>query len=324
MSRRVDDNRVAELYLRGLSQQKVADIMGISIVTVRNSMRRSNLPARSLTEAHASGTPRLPLGPMEAEVLEGLMLGDGCLTIGANCRNAVLNVTRTARDIQYQQWIADVFATRLTPRGIAIRDVYDGRTEKTYTCAVLRTRADPVLTEVRSRWYPQGRKLVPSGLTLTPLTTAVWFADDGSIMSASRRCPDIKLATQGFVPSDVERLAADLRSRHGESVHVYAEKDGKEQRTIRLFGGTAQSFLMEIDPVFPPLARKSDKWRLSELLHQKEGVPPCPRCDSVKVYRHARSRVGSQQLKCQSCMRVFRDTYQRPGRDPRIKKEAQQ
>jgi ribosomal protein L37AE/L43A len=224
-------------------------------------------------------------------------------------------VTRTAADLEYQDWTAGVFANRLTPRGVAVRDVPDARTGKTYRSAVLRTRSDPSLTEAHRRWYPAGRKHVPANLALTALTVAVWLADDGSVTAASRRSPDVKFATQGFAAPEVEQLAGLLSARYPGDVKVYVEA-GSGQRTIRMFGEQAKALLRDVDPVFPPLGRKSRRWRATELLVDKAATPQCPRCAHDHVYRWAKTSGGVQKFKCQGCMRVFLEEYERPWRDP--------
>src|SRR2546430_153581 len=190
-------------------------------------MRRSGVAARSLTEAAGSVAPMVPMAPAEAEVLTGLMLGDGSLPLGERARNAHLSVTRAARDLEYQLWTAGVFADRLTPRGVVVRDVHDARTGRTYQSAVLRTRSEPAFTEARRRWYPNGKKQVPAALTLTAPVVAVWLADDGSVTAASRRCPDIKLATHGFSVAEVEHLAGLLSRRYAGPVGVYCESESQ-------------------------------------------------------------------------------------------------
>lgn len=262
-----------------------------------------------------------PLSEREASVLDGLMLGDGCLTLGRNARNPCLHITRTAADMDYLRWTADVFSARLTEASIRVRDIDDPRTRKTYHSAQLRTRHDPALLSERHRWYPDGAKVVPKDLALTATTVAVWFADDGSVTEASRRTPEIKFATHGFQEAEVRRLAALLADRYAAKFPVY-EESGLGQFTIRAFGPASKALLRDIDQVFPPLARKSERWRNSELLTDRVPPPPCPRCESTRVYYWARSSKGVQQFKCLACSRVFRESYERAGRIPRPRQET--
>ena len=267
--------------------------------------------AMARPEAHEA----TPLTLLEREVLDGLMLGDGCLSLGKKSRNPCLRITRTAVDLDYIHWTADVFRARLTDASVRVRTILDGRTHRAYESARFRTRCDSALRAPHLRWYPGGTKVVPDDLRLSAVSVAVWFADDGSVRAASRRTPEIKFATHGFQGSEVQRLADLLADRYEQRFPVYAaEKPG--QFTIRASGSAAKALLRDIDPVFPPLARKADRWRDSELLTDRVAPSPCPRCASDRVHRWARSSKGVQQFKCLACTRVFRESYERVGRIP--------
>lgn len=314
--------RAGEMFEQGTSVPEVARALQIGLGTAyawRGKWREGGV--ERLKQWHSISHAREPLSPHEAEVLDGLMLGDGSLSMGGHSKHACLHITRATKDFEYLQWTADVFKARLTAASLRSRKISDARTRKTYESSRLRTRCDPVFTEERHRWYPGGIKQVPSDLRLSALTIAVWLADDGSVSRASRRSAEIKFATHGFEERDVRRLACLLAGRYGTPFPVYQE--GRlEQYTIRAFGDSVRSLLRDIDPVFPPLTRKSDRWRNSELLDKRATPPACPRCDSPHVYRWARTRGGTQRFKCMTCMRVFLETYQRPGWDPRQKVSA--
>jgi hypothetical protein len=266
-----------------------------------------------------------PLTAREREVLDGLMLGDGCLFMGSSAKNACLTITRAAADMGYLRWTADTFSTRLTSESLTARDVTDARTGRTHGRANLRTRNDPAFTPERQRWYPQGIKRIPCDLHLSPLIMAVWFADDGWVGRASLNTVAISLATNGFPQPDVHFLAELLTVKLGIEFRVHREAKGRHF-VIKAYGDAARALLREIDPVFPPLARKSDRWRNSKALNGPAPVAPrpdCPRCGSTSVRRWARARNnGVQQFKCMDCTRVFRETYERAGRDPRGRGDA--
>lgn len=300
---------------------EVANAMGIGLTTLYawHRLWRENATQRLLKrpETHAL----MPLTRGEKEVLDGLMLGDGCLSLGRHSRNPCLQITRASRDLAYLHWTADVFHARLTESAINVRDIPDRRTQKTYESARLRTRCDQAFLAERDRWYPNGMKAVPEDLALSAVSVAVWFADDGSVTRSSRRSPEIKFATHGFLESEVRRLSQLLVDRYAERFPVYEER-GVGQFIIRAYGSAAKALLRDIDPVFPPLARKSARWRDSELLTDRIPPPTCPRCDSDRVYYAGRSPKGVQKFTCLFCGRVFRERYERPGRDPGLGREA--
>jgi hypothetical protein len=57
--------------------------------------------------------------------------------------------------------------------------VFDNRTAKTYHNTKMQTHRTELFEEQYQRWYPNGKKIVPQDVALTPLSLAIWFADDG-------------------------------------------------------------------------------------------------------------------------------------------------
>jgi len=60
-----------------------------------------------------------------------------------------------------------------------------------------------VFTEYRRKWYPEGKKIIPRDLKLTPLILARWIADDGCIMIKNNNSYRISFSTDCFSYNDV-------------------------------------------------------------------------------------------------------------------------
>ena len=81
------------------------------------------------------------------------------------------------------------------------------------------------LTNVRDRWYPSGRKIVPRNLVVSKDCLLYWFLSDGSIeFSNRRRFPKskfmrIRLATDGFDNQDNEVLINKLKEIGIEAIY---------------------------------------------------------------------------------------------------------
>lgn len=249
----------------------------------------------------------IPLSLRERDVLDGLMLGDGCLFLGQHSANPCLTVSRQIADHEYNVWTADVFSGRLTALSISTRNIHDSRTDKIYAQSRFRSRCDPALLPYYQRWYPTKVKVVPQNLSLSRTTVAVWFADDGGVRQTSKRSIELKFSTQGFTEDSVYLLSSLLTARYNGPFPVY--KAGKVgQFIVRAFGQAAKDLITDIDVDFPPVSRKSDLWRLSGVLSKKPQAPSCIYCNSTKVYFYGHTPKGEQKYKCTVCLKNFRDS----------------
>lgn len=237
------------------------------------------------------------------EIIEGLMLGDGSLSRRKCSHNPVLRVQRSLSDEIYNQWLNQEFYDSLKCH-LSDYAILDNRTNRTYSSTVLRTEASSMLIPYYKRWYPGDCKCIPDDLILTPLTMAIWFADDGCVKNVDKWSLDMKLAVNGFKDRDVEILVSKLNELLNVEFRIYQSDD---RPTIRGFTVASQAFLNLIDPVFPPLLRKSDIWRNEnyKLLVGKPEKPKCPRCADGKVYAYGKYANGKPKFKCLQCMSCF-------------------
>lgn len=72
----------------------------------------------------------------------------------------------------------------------------------------------PITDEVREvRWFPANQgwyKILPDDIELTPLTTAVWFGDDGNTRWNPHPSVQLRIGTNSFSKDEVERLSGLL------------------------------------------------------------------------------------------------------------------
>ena len=104
----------------------------------------------------------------QREILLGTLLGDGFLE-NRGTANSRLQIRHSLKQREYVNWLYSQLAnfTSHIPREI----------DKAY---FFRTRSLPLFTQWRNRFYKNGVKIVPKGISLSPLSLAVWFMDDGS------------------------------------------------------------------------------------------------------------------------------------------------
>lgn len=193
----------------------------------------------------------------QEQVLLGGLLGDFYLYQNENHINAGLSCNRAVKDKKYAKFEYELFADFCND-GVKDKEYFDRRTNKTYKGVWFRTRVSEVFTSYKNKWYPEGHKIVPQDLRLTPLICAIWFCDDGSVIT-NKNSLRLQLATDGFKKEEVEFLAELLRKELGQLFIVYP-KEGNY--VIHAFTNATKRFIEYIQPQFPAsMKRKSDRWK---------------------------------------------------------------
>jgi hypothetical protein len=166
------------------------------------------------------------------QIIEGMMLGDGSLSIGPRGKNArfVLERLNTPEFQAYLEKTAEalrMLEVQLPPEHITARDrTYRGKTKQYLK---LQTVSSPVLTEWRRRWIdpsnPKHRQ-VPPDLELTPLNVAIWLEGDGSTTRNLQwqNLVRLKLASYHFGREGNFKLWELLANCLGIEVNIYHDK----------------------------------------------------------------------------------------------------
>lgn len=154
----------------------------------------------------------------QQEIILGSLLGDGSIskqrTPTSSCSFCKPQATAHRA---YLEWHFE----QLQPHSSSIND-YDNWAEgKKYHKTVFLTKTHPWFVELRNKWYPEGEKIVPKDLELTPLMVAIWFFDDGSNVVGVRQA---RFATNGFTRPDCDFLIEKLSKL---SVKANLTKEGQ-------------------------------------------------------------------------------------------------
>lgn len=106
------------------------------------------------------------------------------------------------------------------------------------------------LLPIRMYWYPEGKKVVPKYIKLTPVTCRQWYIGDGSF---HERDKFIRLHTNAFPISDVEWLVRQLAE-----IGISASRQ-PNSNVIRIFCCSTKDFLNYIGNC--PVSCYQYKWR---------------------------------------------------------------
>ena len=135
------------------------------------------------------------------QILDGVLLSDGGLR--RYSRRALFQLSQSGEE--HMDWLLYLRDKCLIPLEVPISAGYPKAFKyssrgKPYTHCVLSTRLSSTLLSDYYRWYPNGEKVAPTDLTLTPITMANWHMGDGCKSFQGQIC----LSTNSF--SDTGRL----------------------------------------------------------------------------------------------------------------------
>jgi hypothetical protein len=174
-----------------------------------------------------------PLSLEHIELIDGLMLGDGFIGISKGCITPRLILTNTT-----QNWISLIqkalpFRWGLYERAgcVLARSKNDARTTNAKTSYHLTSFADRAFIPIYKRWYPDGKKIVPPDIVLTPLSTKHWFFGDGSTYRDKiRNSINLKLSTNGFTKQEVELLQYRLYQDANVRINIHRHTKNVDNR----------------------------------------------------------------------------------------------
>lgn len=194
----------------------------------------------------------------QKNIIIGLMLGDGHLSLKGKAKNASLIVRRAQHDIEYSRYHVDIFGDHVTESGLKSKTRFDSRTNKNYYYCNYSLKASEELTQIYNKWYENKRKIIPKDLQLNGEIIATWLCDDGWVRKSKNGYIEIGFATNCFLPKEVEHLRSLLAERY--QVRVGVCKCKNKQMTLHLSDYAARKMIADIDPFFPQGMERKRKW----------------------------------------------------------------
>jgi hypothetical protein len=143
------------------------------------------------------------------QLIDGLMLGDGNLFLPKNGVNV-----KYQQGSSYSEFVQHV-KDELSKFDIEFDTGIRIQIQENRNGAVgyhIRSRTNTVLTEQYKIWYPEGTKIVPNNIELTPITCLYWYLGDGGLHYSKLKFKGLRLCTQGFVRDDIMLLSDKMKS----------------------------------------------------------------------------------------------------------------
>lgn len=197
-------------------------------------------------------------------LIDGLLLGDGHISKGGSF---TMDQAERRRGWQFAvQRRFRSFGLKSTIRAPATKKptTYDGKRIVGGAHRHMYTQQRPELKEERRRWYPRGRKVVPSDIVLTPECIAHWMAGDG----CGTHIGQIVFATHGFSRAECELLVSRM------PVHATVARSKKQGQYI------------------VKVHRRDDAFKLAEIIG-----PHMPRCMLYKLRPIKPAKIRTEWLR---------------------------
>lgn len=214
-------------YLRGESALSLAKETGFSLHLILNRLHEHGVPIR---RKGRKPTQTLNLSQDDhakfLEIVDGLMLGDGSIL-----KDGILRLEQTLKRGAWVRHVAGLLLGIRVSCRTSDRDPSEGisqikgRLIPRNGSTILWSLTYQELKDQRLRWYPEGKKIIPRDVVLTPLSVALWFCGDGT---GDRSTGTLSFCTNGFTRPDVEFLGARL----GDVIGIHTTTTPSETQPI--------------------------------------------------------------------------------------------
>ena len=189
-----------------LSIFQIAKLCGYSGGTIRDYLKRLEIPIRSRSEAiHLAKANHCNLSDEAKQWIDGELMGDACLY---STSKYSAGFRYGSKYPEYIQYVSETLKSFGIERAGKINKCYIKKGNcYGYNYASL---SYPELLLIRERWYPEGKKIIPRDLKLTPLVLRQGHIGDGCLHHNKNQKSYINLATYGFSIEDVEWFKNEL------------------------------------------------------------------------------------------------------------------
>lgn len=149
------------------------------------------------------------------DIFDGAMLSDANLSRQRGpLANSQFHIEQT--DHSHVDWLLSI-KDALQEIGVGVSPMYPKiryrlSHGKPVSATTLPSNISPILTALRRKWYPNGIKVVPTDIALSPMLLANWYMGDGSSTYVTDRTIKVIFATNSFTNEDVDRLILRMHS----------------------------------------------------------------------------------------------------------------
>lgn len=195
-------------HIGKISDPKIAKLCKVSQPTIGQWRKKFGIASIDHGElVHLATGNHCTLSKESIEWINGELLGDGCIQSFSNYSGQFFYGSSKEEYIEYVSNTLKSFGIEMMGR--IYRTWINHAWTKNYSY-FYESKSYAELLPIRKQWYPNGKKIIPRDIKLTPLTVRQWYIGDGSLSHQRNWRPIITLCTTGFPILDVEFLKEEL------------------------------------------------------------------------------------------------------------------
>lgn len=196
---------------RKLSLYQIAKLLNVSSSTIYRLMEKFNIPKRNCGYAlHLAMSNHCKLSQKTINWISGEMLGDGCL-YSQSKYSAIFDYG--SKHWEYINYIADILKSfgikqsgKIQKRRTHGNNTLFPNAFHYHSCSYVELKI------LYDKWYPNGKKIIPKDIKLTPITLRQWYIGDGGLFIPNRGRKSIILSTYSFSINGVNLLVEKLNN----------------------------------------------------------------------------------------------------------------
>jgi len=199
-------------------------------------------------EVFRSKTADVGFSPYQVSIIQGELLGDGCLhRPGSGKCFFQLSTTTRAHAVRLIEKLPDGLFPNSQPNSFTREHDF---VDRDYTMWRITSRPQPLFDRMYDEWYEireeNNRKIVPDTYTLDRTALLHWYWGDGNCSIRDTGAPRVSFATHGFPEPAVQHLHQEV-DRLGYDNYTVKQKDIEDGSGlyIRLRDYDARRFLAD-------------------------------------------------------------------------------
>lgn len=193
------------VFMKDHTNAEAAEHFGVCVKTICRKLNKLGFRYEDLKHGDC---PKV-LSKLQDDLMTACLLGDGSVE-----KQGRFRLKMKCGSMEYVDYVRNIILPFSRRMQIEINKpmIICGRHTVPENAAFFCTITHSIFKELRNKWYPNNKKIIPSGLVLNPTILAHWFLQDGCNCHWKK---SVTISTQFFTDIEVELLSSYLNDHIG-------------------------------------------------------------------------------------------------------------